>query len=119
MPELPEVETTTRGLRKNILGLTIKDVWTDLATKDKRQVGAIANPKFFTYFKKEILNKKVLLVERRAKNILINVSSGKTILVHLKMTGHLLYGKYKFEKNNPRQGGSRWAPDEAGPLNDP
>ena len=112
MPELPEVETTTKGLRKAILVLKIKDVWTDLSTKDKRQTGAIANPKFFFYFKKEILNKKVLSVERRAKNILINISDGKTILVHLKMTGHLLYGKYKFNKN-------KWTPDETGPLNDP
>ena len=45
MPELPEVETTTKGLRKTILGLLIKDVWTDLATKDKRQKESIANPK--------------------------------------------------------------------------
>jgi formamidopyrimidine-DNA glycosylase len=112
MPELPEVETTTRGLKSKILGLTIKNVWTDLSTKDKRQKEAIANPKFFIYFKKEISNKKILSVERRAKNILINLSGNKTILVHLKMTGHLLYGKYKFNKN-------KWLPDEVGPLNDP
>lgn len=112
MPELPEVETTTSGLRKTIVGLTIKDVWTDLSTKDKRQSGAIANPEYFKVFRKEILNKKVLSVERRAKNILINLSKNRTILVHLKMTGHLLYGKYKFEKN-------KWTPDEEGPLHDP
>ena len=73
MPELPEVETTTKGLKRTILGLTIKDVWTDLNTKDKRQNGAIANPKYFKIFKKEVLNKKILSVERRAKNILINL----------------------------------------------
>src|SRR3989338_9459366 len=101
MPELPEVETTVKGLRKTILGLTIKNVWTDLATKDKRQKSSIANLKFFVVFKKEILNKKILSVERRAKNILINTSDGKTILVHLKMTGHLLYGKYKFQPPPP------------------
>jgi len=116
MPELPEVETTTKGLRKTILSLTIKDVWTDLSTKDKRQKESVANPRFFTIFKKEILNKKVLSVERRAKNILINISGGKTILVHLKMTGHLLYGKYEFKKDNKQ---SKWIPAENGPLNDP
>jgi len=93
MPELPEVETTTKGLKKTILGLIIKDVWTDLKTKDKRQSGAIANPEYFKIFKKEVLNKKILSVERRAKNILINISGGKTILIHLKMTGYLFYGK--------------------------
>lgn len=113
MPELPEVETTTRGLQKTIVGLIIKDVWTDLSTKDKRQSGAIANPKYFRIFKKEVLNKKVLSIERRAKNILINLSGSKIILVHLKMTGHLLYGKYKYTNG-------RWIPDEdRGPLNDP
>ena len=100
MPELPEVETTTRGLRKTIVGLVIKDVWTDLSTKDKRQRDSIANPKFFTVFRKKISGKKVLSIERRAKNILINLSRGKTILIHMKMTGHLLYGKYKKDPIN-------------------
>lgn len=93
MPELPEVETTVKGLRKTIIGLTIKDVWTDLSTKDKRQQDSIANPKYFRIFKKEILNKKVLSIRRRAKNVLINITEGKTILVHMKMTGYLFYGK--------------------------
>ena len=93
MPERPEVQTTVNGLRKTVLGLVIKDAWTDLSTKDKRQAGSVANPKFFKIFKKEIKNKKILSVERRAKNILINISGGKTILVHMKMTGYLFYGK--------------------------
>ena len=93
MPELPEVETTTRGLQKTIKGLTILDIWTDLNTKDKRKNDTVANPLYFKTFKKEILNKKILSSERRAKNILINLSGSKTILVHLKMTGYLFYGK--------------------------
>ncbi|MFA6300895.1 MAG: DNA-formamidopyrimidine glycosylase [Candidatus Paceibacterota bacterium] len=103
MPELPEVETTKRGLERNVLGLTIKEVWTDLSTKDKRKKDTVANPKYFRIFKKEVSNKKILSVERRAKNILINLSPPsqklggasrqKTILIHLKMTGYLFYGK--------------------------
>jgi len=93
MPELPEVETTKRGLEKTVLGLFIKDVWTDLATKDKRKNDSVANPKFFKIFKKEVLGKKIISIERRAKNILINLSGGKTILIHLKMTGYLFFGK--------------------------
>lgn len=114
MPELPEVETTTRGLKKTVLDLVIKDVWTDLATKDKRKVDSAANPKFFRNFKKEVLNKKILSVERRAKNILINLSGNKTILIHLKMTGYLFYGKNPkikfahvvFTLSNPRHSGA-------------
>jgi len=112
MPELPEVETTKRGLERTIIGLTVKNVWTDLNTKDPRQRDAVANPKFFAVFRKEVLNRKVLSVERRAKNILINLSStpspsalplrrGRgTILIHMKMTGHLLYGDYKKDPMN-------------------
>lgn len=93
MPELPEVETTVRGLRKTVVGLTIKNVWTDLSTKDKRKKDTIADPKYFPIFKKQVINKKIISAERRAKNILINLSGNKTILVHLKMTGYLFYGK--------------------------
>jgi formamidopyrimidine-DNA glycosylase len=128
MPELPEVETTTRGLRKKVKGLIIKDVWTDLSTKDKRQKESVANPKFFNTFKKEVLNKKILSIERRAKNILINLSEGKTILVHMKMTGHLLYGQYSFIpspkpdlKNSKRSGfvSGSWLPVKDTALKDP
>jgi formamidopyrimidine-DNA glycosylase len=114
MPELPEVETTTRGLQKTIISLKISSVWTDLDTKDKRQIGAVANPEFFKYFKKNVVGKKIISVERRAKNILINLSSEQTILVHMKMTGHLLYGKYKFIKKE-----NKWLANEKGPLQDP
>ena len=104
MPELPEVEITTKGLREAVVGLVIKDVWTDLASSHIFQREAVGNPKYFRIFKKEITGRKIISVERRAKNKLINLNSGKTILVHLKMTGHLLFGKYKFAKN-------RWTPD--------
>ena len=117
MPELPEVETTVRGLRKKVLNLVISDVWTDLNTKDKRKDDTVANKKYFLTFRKEIQNKKIISVERVAKNILINLSGKptKTILIHLKMTGHLLYGNYKFlQKEN------KWrASDKESPLSDP
>ncbi len=93
MPELPEVETTVRGLQKEIVRLKILSVWTDLDTKDKRKQDTVANSKYFKYFKKEVSSKKIVSVERRAKNILISLSNGNTILVHMKMTGYLFYGK--------------------------
>lgn len=93
MPELPEVETTVQGLKKTVLGLIIKDVWTDLKTGDKRKADSVGNPKYFISFKKEVVNKKIKSIERRAKNILINLSNNKTILIHLKMTGYLFYGQ--------------------------
>jgi len=105
MPELPEVETTTKGLKSKVLNLTIKGVWTDLDTKDKRKHDTVANPKYFNVFKKEVPGKKIVSVQRIAKNILINLSSGKSILIHLKMTGHLLYGDYQYDKKE-----NKWLP---------
>jgi formamidopyrimidine-DNA glycosylase len=112
MPELPEVQTTVNILNKKIKGLNILDVWTDYDSAFHRGKNNIKDKKYFTFFKKEILNKKILEVERRAKNILINVSGNQTILIHMKMTGHLLYGKYSFD-------GKKWSPPSDGLLSDP
>jgi len=86
MPELPEVETTVKDLNKKIKGLRIQDVWTDWAKM-------IKSPKDFNTFKKEIVGEKIRKVERRGKNILFRLNS-KTLLIHQKLTGHLLIGKW-------------------------
>jgi formamidopyrimidine-DNA glycosylase len=44
MPELPEVQTTTAGLDKELPYLFIKDVWTDLKSKDKRNKDSVKKP---------------------------------------------------------------------------
>lgn len=118
MPELPEVTTTAKGLNKSITGLKISDVWTDLTKKKviKQFQNTVKEEKFFKKFRKEITGAKVLNVERRAKNILINLSNKQTILIHLKMTGHIIYGKYVYDKKE-----NKWAPDknERKELHDP
>lgn len=113
MPELPEVHTTTEGLKKRVKNLTILEVWSDYFknTKNKSK-NVIKNKNFFDKFKKEIIGQKVLNCERRGKNILIHLSSNKTILIHMKMTGHLMYGQYIFNDK-------KWIPTEEGPLKDP
>ncbi len=103
MPELPEVHTTVTGLQKVLPRLTIKDIWTDLAKKNQsipHFKNTLKDEVFYKKFKKEILEKKVVSVTRRAKNILINLSNGQTILIHMKMTGHLLFGEYVYNKKN-------------------
>lgn len=108
MPELPEVTTTVNGLNEVLKKLTVTDVWSDyfLRTAHTR-TDNIKNKKFFEYFKKEIVGEKFLTAERRGKNILIHLTHSKTVLIHMKMTGHLLYGKYI--KISPRKdlGGSK------------
>jgi formamidopyrimidine-DNA glycosylase len=91
MPELPEVETTVKDLREKILGRKIEDVWTDFQKMIKK-------PKDFKGFKKEIKRKKIKNIRRRGKNILIDLSGSKTLLIHQKLTGHLLLGRWRLEK---------------------
>ncbi len=107
MPELPEVQTTTEGLKEVLPYLYIKDVWTDLSTKDKRQKESVKNPAYFEKFREEIKDKRILDVTRRGKNILIHLEGGMTILIHMKMTGHLLFGLYDYDKNK-----NIWLPHE-------
>jgi formamidopyrimidine-DNA glycosylase len=123
MPELPEVTTTVNGLNKKISNLSINSVWTDLAKKNqniKQFKSTIKDASFFEKFKKEIIGKKILNVKRRAKNILINIEGNKTILIHLKMTGHLLFGEYtKKIITKDKLKITKWEPKNDGPLKDP
>lgn len=105
MPELPEVQTTVNYLFKKVLNRTFVDVWSNWEK-------IIKKPKDFRQFKKAIKNKKIKKVWRRAKNIIFDLSGEKSLLVHQKMTGHLLVGRWKL--NN-----KIWVPTDRGPLNDP
>ena len=113
MPELPEVETTAGILDKILKGLSISDVWTDYNSPFHAGKNNIKNPAYFKEFKKAVLGKKILGVSRRGKNVLIGLSGGVTILVHMKMTGHLLYGTYKIKLKE------EWEPVEPEELKDP
>ncbi len=123
MPELPEVTTTVNGLKRTVKGLVISDVWTDLSKKNqkiKQFKDTIKNNIFYQEFKKKVIGQRIIKVERMAKNILIHLSNKKIILIHLKMTGHLLYGKYnKVVSGNNKV--ESWVPDknEKKSLHDP
>ncbi len=82
MPELPEVETVRRGLEKNIIGKKISKV-------------KIYRKKNFEGNKKDIINKKVEKVLRYGKYLAIELEEFHFLLVHLKMTGQLLYREEK------------------------
>ena len=94
MPELPEVQTTVSGLDKKIRGLTIDKVWTEYDSPYFYGSNTIKDPRYFKYFKKIVTGSKITDVTRRAKNVLIHMSNGHTILIHMKMTGHIMYGDY-------------------------
>jgi len=79
VPELPEVETVARSLRRTVIGRTIASVdifKTDRIYPAKRQFIDILSGATFRD------------VRRRGKNLLIDLSNEYTLWVHLKMTGH-------------------------------
>jgi formamidopyrimidine-DNA glycosylase len=125
MPELPEVQTTVNGLKEHIIGLHITDVWSDYDSAYFKGSETIKDLSYFKRFKKEIVGMNVVAVERRAKNILIHTQGrpayaglpcAKTLLIHLKMTGHLLYGRYHFNTKNKKD---PWEATEPESLKDP
>jgi formamidopyrimidine-DNA glycosylase len=81
MPELPEVETTVRALRRPLVGRVITGVRTDWP----RQVVTPA----LEQLQQRIQGRRIEAIGRRAKYLLFNLSQGETLIIHLKMTGHL------------------------------
>jgi formamidopyrimidine-DNA glycosylase len=82
MPELPEVQTVVSDLNGKIKGDTVIDFWSVWPKAIKG--------KTLAKFKKEVIGEKILGLRRIGKNIFIDLSGGKTLYLHLKMTGHLL-----------------------------
>jgi len=82
MPELPEIETIVSELKRALKGAVILDV-------------EFSRPKlikgiFYPALRKTLRGKKIQKIERRAKYILFYLSGGKTLILHLGMTGRLL-----------------------------
>ncbi|PIP86501.1 hypothetical protein COW82_01730 [Candidatus Campbellbacteria bacterium CG22_combo_CG10-13_8_21_14_all_43_18] len=132
MPELPEVQITVDGINKYLPGRKILSVWTDYKSGYFKGKKNIKDPAYFKKFRKFVAGKKIKRSERKGKNIIVHFSGGGGILIHMKMTGHLLYGRY--EKINPKLQISNyeqiqnskaqktedaWLPTEEGPLRDP
>lgn len=83
MPELPEVETVKRELEKAVLGKKIAQV-------------IINNPKVIKQPAKEafvagLTGAAIKNILRKGKLLILELSSGKSLCVHLKMTGQLIY----------------------------
>lgn len=119
MPELPEVHTTVTGLQKVLPRLSVIDIWSDMWSTSKLAKNTIKDRSYFAYFKKYSLNQKVIGLRRRAKHILIDLENGFTIIIHMKMTGHLMYGMYV---QNKSYNGKEWPwipKAKNSPLSDP
>lgn len=82
MPELPEVETIKRALKKTIVGKTIAKVIVSDGYVIKEPSGAC--------FKRQLEGATIVGVERKGKALIMQLSSEKFLIVHLRMTGQLL-----------------------------
>jgi formamidopyrimidine-DNA glycosylase len=82
MPELPEVETVRRGLSELIIGKKIASVISD-------------TPKSFpnseSDVKQFLVDARVTLIRRRAKVLMVDLSTNYSLVIHLKMTGQLVF----------------------------
>lgn len=83
MPELPEVETIKRELERTILGKKITGI---IINNPK----VIKEPKKET-FVKELKNATIKNILRKGKLLILELSSGKSLVIHLKLTGQLVY----------------------------
>jgi formamidopyrimidine-DNA glycosylase len=82
MPELPEVETIKLGLGKILPGLTVKSVthdWDNSFPNAKSDVN------------KFLIDAKIKDVRRRAKVLMIDLNTKYSLVIHLKMTGQLVF----------------------------
>ena len=79
MPELPEVETTRRGIEPYVTGQRVREVI--IRRHDLRQ--PVSDDLT------EIEKRKIRAVTRRSKYLLFEIDDGSTILLHLGMSGSL------------------------------
>ncbi|MCX6809736.1 MAG: bifunctional DNA-formamidopyrimidine glycosylase/DNA-(apurinic or apyrimidinic site) lyase [Candidatus Berkelbacteria bacterium] len=78
MPELPEVETIVGGLKGFLIGQKISSI-------------KFLDRKRFVGDEKKIIGQKILDIKRRAKLIIIKLENNQNIVIHLKMTGQLIF----------------------------
>lgn len=83
MPELPEVETTCRGLSKALLGAKI------LRAEQNRADLRLPMPR---HLPEKLQGCTITDIRRRAKYIIIALDNGQAMLLHLGMSGRLVVG---------------------------
>lgn len=82
MPELPEVETVRLGLERLVIGLVVANVTYDYPKGFPNTVEDV------TQF---LVGASITAVRRRAKVLIMELSSGYALVTHLKMTGQLVF----------------------------
>ncbi len=89
MPELPEVETIRGQLEKHLVGHKILGV-------------EVASPKTLSQGKEKLIGGRVKSVRRLGKVLITDLNNGLSFLIHLKLTGQVVYGSSRFP-NRPNK----------------
>ncbi|KKS65892.1 MAG: Formamidopyrimidine-DNA glycosylase [Parcubacteria group bacterium GW2011_GWA1_42_7] len=86
MPELPEVETITKQLDKSVSGKKINEaeIFVPKIVKNSKKE-----------FEKIIFDAKIKKIGRRAKLAIFELNNGWSLLIHLKLTGQLIFNGEK------------------------
>lgn len=93
MPELPEVETVRRGLSELIVGKVVT------AESHDTEKGFPNAPHDVDQF---LIGARITEIRRRAKVLMIDLSTDYSLVIHLKMTGQLVYvGEQRFGAGHP------------------
>lgn len=91
MPELPEVETVRRGLEGFLVGRSVVKI----TTLDKKSFGGDAGM---------VEGKKIVDLRRRGKVLIVVLEGGVNLMIHLGMTGQLIYvGNERFGAGHPNE----------------
>ena len=105
MPELPEVETVRRGLDRLIIG---KVVTKEQHDTDKGFPNAPEDVRQF------LIGASIRAVRRRAKVLIIDLSTEYSLIIHLKMTGQLVFvGDERFGAGHPSDSLVNQLPDKS------
>ena len=83
MPELPEVETLKRELQKAVVGKKITGVCV--------HAPLVVREPSVNKFQLGLTGQTIENVLRRAKVLILELSNGRALVIHLKMTGQLIY----------------------------
>jgi formamidopyrimidine-DNA glycosylase len=93
MPELPEVETIKIGLAQLLPGKVVKDVWHDWPKSFPNSPADVV---------RFLIGAEIKHVRRRAKVLIIELSNEYSLVIHLRMTGQLVFrGEKDFGAGHP------------------
>ncbi len=105
MPELPEVETVKRGLSRLVIGKIVSSAESNW-------------PKSFPNLQADVdlflIGARIIGVRRRAKVLIIDLDTKYSLVIHLKMTGQIVYkGRESFAAGHPNDSMNGELPDRS------